>query len=67
MVGQVLSFKTVKNEIDKVVKKYNFDNFFDFDLKPSNLGEINFGELVSKISKVFLNIKPQNHLFPVLT
>ena len=55
-----------KNEIDKVVKKYNFDTFFDFDLKPSNLGEINFGELVSKISKVFLNIKPQIIYFPYL-
>jgi len=51
-------YKTRKNEIKKVNKAYNFDSIINLKLKTMRVDEYSMSKLISKISKVINEIKP---------
>ena len=51
-------YKTRQKEIEKVSKMYNFDSVHNLKLKTMRVDEYSISELISKISKVINEIKP---------
>ena len=51
-------------EIEKMIKAYNLDGYFNLKLKPSGINEYTEGELIEKISKVIYEIKPNIIILP---
>lgn len=51
-------YKTRVNEIEKVIELYNFDSVHNLELDSMRVDEYSMSELVSKISKVINEIKP---------
>jgi len=56
--------KTRKNAIDKVVRKYKFDDYFDLALRPTGLEEYKTRDLVKKMSSILTKIKPSTIIIP---
>lgn len=53
-----------KVEIKKVLNAYKFDDFFDLGLKPTGLDEYPLNFIITKISKIFMKIKPNVVILP---
>lgn len=48
-----------QQEIDLVAEKYQFDDVFQLNFPAAELDKVPLGNLVGKISEVFLQVKPQ--------
>ena len=48
-----------KNEISEVAKRLDIKNVYHFDFPTMSLTDSDLGPLISKISKVFLEVKPE--------
>lgn len=51
-------------ELNKVLKEYKFDDFFDLGLKPAGLDEYPKKTIIKKISEVFTKIQPNTVILP---
>src|SRR5690554_5653260 len=52
------------NEIEKMIKMYNLDGYYNLKLRPAGLDSYSEGELLKKISSVFYEIKPSIVVLP---
>ena len=50
--------KKRQEEIEKVIKHYKFDGFFDLALKPASLSDADIMIIINKISDIIEKIKP---------
>lgn len=51
-------------EIQKMIKAYNLDGFYNLNLKPAGLDSYSEGEIIKKISDIFNEVKPNVVVLP---
>lgn len=53
-----IDIKRRDNEINKVIKEYQFDGFYSLNLPPKELDQIKLTEIIGPLSKIINTIKP---------
>lgn len=53
-----------KKEIEKVISRYNFDGFFNLQLKPAGLDIYPLSFIIEKVSEVIMKVKPKAVFLP---
>lgn len=53
-----------QKQIERVIAFYQFDGYYDLNLEPSSLENINKGSLIAEISKVFKEVEPRWIILP---
>lgn len=53
-----------QEQIRKVIGMYKFDGFFNLELQPAYLEQYESGEVISEISKIINNVKPNMIILP---